>query len=638
MKRFLLPVFLLLLSLHASAKLPHIHSQANTQDFHVYHTDLGMEVNFDTKTVHGTAILSVKRLSKSQIMILDSEKLSIDAISGDVIFSEHMKPKNIKKSVLDEGITIVVPPQEDLKIIIKYHTAVDAPGLVWMSAEQTTSGQPMVFAMNEPIGARSWFPCQDTPAVRQTFTATIKIIADQRDSKEPLLALISGKNNQRVANEDMNYENLISDVAIPSYLFTFAAGRFMYRKQDDKIGYYADNEKTLDDALKGFVNVPRYFEFLNEKLGDNPWKTQDFLFVPPMFGYGGMEIPQLILINAALVEPTGASGYVMAHELAHMWTGNVVTNRKWNGFWLNEAWTTYWELRALRHVHKEAFARGAAFENHEELIAYNHERLNNLDNLAKSKLTTLHKKGLKHNHPEDLMDFSVYPKGSMMLHTIEVIIGTDAFDSYARAYIDAFRFKPIDTESFIDFSVQHLASVAFSQNEWREFFDAWIFHPGEYPKLDHPTLGRVQLPSDQDSQEKLAEYEQLKTKANFGEWNRFHLVALIRKLKADLKINFENAQAEVKLLKECENFVSFVTPMIDVRSQWFQLLIEADLWKEYTKDLTDFLTYIGRGRVIRPIFSTLKNQGHQEYAQQIFERNKERYFPAVSSGIENLFK
>lgn len=434
--------------------------------------------------MHGVAVLSIKRLSNTQVLWLDSEKLIIDDITGDLSDWEHIKP-SAKQSILAEGIKITTHAQEDLKITIQYRTAPNAPGLVWMSAQQTVSGEPMVFAMNEPIGARSWFPCQDTPAVRQTFTADISIIADQRESKEPLLALISGKNNPRLVNKDMSYMGLISDVPIPSYLFTFAAGRFLYRQQDEKIGYYADNEKTLNDALQGFVNVPRYFDFLTEKLGDNPWKTQDFLFVPPMFGYGGMEIPQLILINAALVEKTGASGYVMAHELAHMWTGNVVTNKKWNGFWLNEGWTTYWELRALRHVHGEAFARGAAFENYEELIAYNHERLNNLDKLALSKLTILHKKGLKNNHPEDLMDFSVYPKGSMMLDTIEAIIGTKDFDIYARKYIDAFRFKPIDTESFMKFSINHLASLCFSQNEWREFFKLWIYEAGEFPSINH---------------------------------------------------------------------------------------------------------------------------------------------------------
>lgn len=145
------------------------------------------------------------------------------------------------------------------------------------------------------------------------------------------------------------------------------------------------------------------------------------------------------------------------------------------------------------------------------------------------------------------------------------------------------------------------------------------------------------MPTSKDSEEKLFEFEQFKKKTNFAEWNRFHIVSLIRKLKADLKINFEVAQEEIKWLKSCDQFLSLVVPMIDVYSQWFQLLIEAGLWQDQEKDLNEFLTTFGRGRVIRPIYSTLKNLGHQEYAQKIYQTNKERYFQAVSSAIESLF-
>jgi leukotriene-A4 hydrolase len=615
-----------------SAILDPRHSYANPEAMLVTHTDLKLAIDFDRKVLKGSAQLTVKRIA-GDILWLDAQGLKVSEIVGDdvVSWSAH------KAGRFGEPLAIKTTKNKDtLTITIHYETSPTAPGLVWMNANQTRSGYPFMFAMNEPANFRTMAPGQDTPAVRGTFSADLSI--EKSDQiKEPFMALIAGQNNPKTPNQEMVYKNLRSDVPIPSYLFVLAAGRFKYQSQGDRIGYYADTDKTLEDALVGFKNAPRYLEQLEKYLGDCKWHRQDFLFLPAMFGFGGMENPGLIYINEGLVEKTGASSYVIAHEFTHMKTGNEVTNNGWKGFWLNEGWTTYYEQRLLADIHGKDFGQGAEYEEYLELLAAEKERLAHA-NEPEHQPTRLHKINTKKLHPDDITEFSVYPKGANFLKNIEVIISREKFDIYARNYINHFSLKPIDAKMFVDFSTDELTKL-HPGFDWNRFLKAWIYEPGLHPKPADIGLIKIYQPECTSCGEKMDEYKQYKAKTPFRTWNRFQIAHLLNTIKTNLDTDKKNLH-DLELLLSCQSFTDTIAPNVDIRSLWYQTLVKGGLWHKKQDEIESYLTTFGRGRLIRPLYGELlssKNSDSHQFAKKVFDANKDRYFNQVAGSIQRLF-
>ena len=491
------PLFAFVLSLILSLGAGHSkfkHSYANPEKMLLKNIALDLIIDFDKKVLKGTATLTVKRLQGTQLW-LDTNMLKIKSITGDLKSWEKKPDPEISQKGFGEPLLIETKDQDNLKFLIEYETHPSAPGLVWLDAHQTRSKEPFMFSVNEPIGARSWFPTQDTPAVRSTFRANLKIIANNRLSKKPLMALIAGENNPVQANNSMSYENLQSVLApIPSYLFAIAAGNFIYRNLSDTIGFYADNKQSLDDAMSGLKDTPKYFAELKRLLGDTPWPSQNFLFLSPPQDFAGMENPMLIYFNEKLLDKNGSSNYIAAHELAHMWTGNIVTNKEWNDFWINEAWSTYFEDRLLEAIHGKEYSDANARITYQDLIDGEKKRLASAYELP-SQPTRMHKANAESTHPSELIDFSIYPKGSSMLRHIEKIITREQFDTYAQNYVKDFRFIPITTDMFIKYSVEKLGAIR-PEIKWKAYLRDWIYNPGMKPNASFYNTPEIPIPKE----------------------------------------------------------------------------------------------------------------------------------------------
>ena len=612
--------------------LPPKHSYANFTQMKVMHTHLDLTIDFDKKILHGHATLSVKRQEhySGTTLWLDAQGLTIKSVTGDVVSYKGMStPK------FGEPLRIETKDKDNVTITIDYETSPNAAGLVWLNGNQTRSGMPFMFAMNEPTNYRTMAPGQDTPTVRGTYSANLTI---QKSPliKEPFLALIAGGNNPTKANSEMIYRGLESKVPIPSYLFVLAAGRIEYEQLDPKVGFYADNKETINDALAGFKNATRYLEQLEHYLGTCKWARQDFLFLPAMFGFGGMENPGLIYINEGLVEKTGASAYVIAHELAHMKTGNEVTNKDWKAFWLNEGWTTYYEQRLLGDVHGPEFREGAEYEEYLELIAKEHERLAAGAQEIDGQPTRLHKFDTKNIHPDELLEFSVYPKGANFLKNIEVVIGLDKFDLFAKNYIKDFSLRPINSKLFAKYAEDKLTELHPNFN-WKVFLHEWIYEPGLHPEATKIGVKEIYQPRCNGCDDKVKEFQQHQASTNFDSWNRFHIAYLINDLKK--QTNTQNNQS-IKTLLSCSSFTNKIDPIIDIKSLWYQTLIKAGLWQGQQAELEAFLTRIGRGRIIKPIYAELlstKNSADFAFAKKVFTANKDRYFNQVAGSIQSMF-
>ncbi len=457
------------------------HSFSNPENMLVQNTVLDLTIDFDRQVVGGLATLTVKKIA-GNVLILDASKLAIKSISGDIRSWEKKIDQAASARGLGEALVIHTKDLDNLTIVIDYESAPGAPGLKWLKPESTRSGQPLMFALNEPIGARSWFPCQDTPAVRGTYAANLKVIAHNRVRKEPLIALIAGENNPRESNGAMIYKNLTSTKApIPSYLFVIAAGDFSFREMDKVIGVYADNKQSLEDAMQGLKDAPKYFARLKSVLGDAPWPRQDFLIVPGLDGIDGMENPMLIYFNEDLVDRAGTSRYIAAHELAHMWTSNLATIKEWSSLWINEGLPTYFEDRLLEEVHGKAVGEANARKSYQDLLDAESERLKNPSNNL-TQLTCMQKVDNGATHPMDLVDFAVYPKASSMFHHIEKIISRDTFDKFIREYLKDFRYVPVTVDAFINYGVKKLGEI-YPQLDWASYLRKWIFEPGLKPAM-----------------------------------------------------------------------------------------------------------------------------------------------------------
>jgi len=217
---------------------------------------------------------------------------------------------------------------------IEYNTTPSASALQWLAPNQTSGGEhPFLYSQCQSIHARSIFPCQDTPSVRFTFTAEIEI-------PNPLTVvmgagLVGSRNNE--ATSEFRFD---MPQPIPSYLFAIAAGNIQFRSIGSRCGIYAEPE-LLEAAAWEFAKTEDMLNTAERLFGPYVWDRYDILILPPAFPYGGMENPRLTFLNPMFIIGDRSETIIVTHELAHAWTGNLVTNATWEDFWLNEGWTTY---------------------------------------------------------------------------------------------------------------------------------------------------------------------------------------------------------------------------------------------------------------------------------------------------------
>jgi leukotriene-A4 hydrolase len=537
-------------------------STANHEQIVVRHTDLDLVIDFDRKVLRGTARLNIEKLKKTAELWLNSALLNVKAIRGDLKSWELRAGER----GLGEFLVIKTLNKDNLTITIEYETSPEAPGLIWLNADQTRSGEPMLISMNEPVGARSWFPCQDTPAVRGTYSANLKIIANNRKSKAPLMALISGENNPHQSNASMRYEHLsCRKIPIPSYLFALAAGHFVYAQLSDTIGFYADTRESLDKALVGSKDADRFFATLTEILGPSPWPHQNFLLIPSVINFGGMENPMLIYLNEDLMDERGSMSYILAHELAHMWTGNLVTQQGWDALWLNESWSTYYEDRVLEAVYGKEFANDNAVITFQDLLDGEQTRMASQKEPI-SQPTRMQKQKAKNINPNNFIDFSIYAKGTSMLRTIEDLIGRKRFDRYSQDYLANFHLRPINSKKFIDFSVAKLKALR-ADIDWPLFFHEWIYKPGLHPNTRSIKIAAVNLPDSKSFEDKVREFYEKDNKTDFNRWNHFQILYLLRTLERSRK-NKENINDKITLLGNCPSFLDMVMRYANTRKLW----------------------------------------------------------------------
>ncbi|MFO0359136.1 MAG: M1 family aminopeptidase/hydrolase, partial [Flavobacteriales bacterium] len=327
------------------------HSFSKPNEIRVSHLDWDAEVVFETKTIRAVATYDIQHIAAADQIIFDVKKLNIEKVlvDGQPVNFEIGEEKEFLGSPLKINVK-----SDSKKVAIHYTTSPGAEALLWVDGEK-----PFLFTQSQAILARTWIPCQDSPGLRITYNANVKVRKD-------LLALMSA-DNPTSKNESGIY-SFRMDQKIPSYLIALAVGDIEFKAIGERTGVYAI-PSLIDAAAYEFEDMQKMLEAAEKLYGEYAWGRYDVLVLPPAFPFGGMENPKLTFATPTIIAGDKSLVSLIAHELAHSWSGNLVTNATWNDFWLNEGFTVYFEERIMESVYGRDYSEMLAQLSRQELDA-----------------------------------------------------------------------------------------------------------------------------------------------------------------------------------------------------------------------------------------------------------------------------
>jgi len=417
------------------------HSFAKPQEARVTHVDLDLTADFETRTLHGTASLTLETQANAKQVILDTKALDIegvtDASGGPLKYSLGKGDP-----MMGRPLTIDLP-QGAQKVVVHYRTTKDGTALQWLVPAQTAGKTaPFLFSQGEEINTRTWIPTQDSPAIRQTYSARIVV-------PQALTAVMSadGKltpDGEAVSDDPYDHAfRFTMSKPIAPYLIALAVGDIGFKAEDARTGVYAE-KAMLDKVDYEFADMGKMVDAAEKLYGPYQWGRYDVLVLPPSFPYGGMENPTLTFATPTVITGDRSLVSLVAHELAHSWSGNLVTNATWEDFWLNEGFTVYFENRIMEQVYGKDRADMLKVLGYQELQG----TLKDLDSSGHSNFTELHP-DLKGINPDDYFTDVPYEKGAAFLRMLEAHFGRARFDAYLKGYFHRYAFKSMTTEAFL---------------------------------------------------------------------------------------------------------------------------------------------------------------------------------------------
>ncbi len=588
-----------------------LHSHANPEHVRVRHVDLSLKIDFEKQRIDGSATLHVERTSTdvTQPLILDSRDLRIDAVTTSDNGRDFKPTKfRIDKSdpILGAPLTIELPVKAQ-RVRIDYRTGARASGLQWLGREQTASKKhPFLYTQSQAIHARSWIPLQDSPGIRVTYTARVR-------TPKGLLAVMSAGNTPKVDPEG-NYEFAMKQ-AIPPYLIALAAGDLAFRAVGPRTGVYAE-PGVVEKAAHEFADMEKMVKAVEELYGPYRWDRYDVLVLPPSFPFGGMENPRLTFASPTVLAGDRSLVSLIAHELAHSWSGNLVSNATWRDFWLNEGFTVYLERRIVEKVYGK---KRADMEN----VLGRRSLERELADL-KPQDQVLHI-DLKDRDPEDGLTDVPYEKGALFLKHCEQVVGRERFDAFLKGYFDHFAFQSIRTADFVAYLGKHLIKDD-KELAKKLAVEEWVYKPGIpgiAPKLTAEALTRVEEQAKAWLDGKTMT-KALKTEAwSTQEWLHF-LAEMTEKLE---RKRMKELDDEFRLSRSGNSEVLF---------SWLLLSVKTGYAEAYPR-LETFLTSQGRRKFLRPLYEELvKTPEGKQRALAIYRKARPGYHPIAAATIDPI--
>lgn len=598
-------LILLIVTLATNAQSSDPHSYANFDQVRVAHINLNLDVDFTAKRLHGTAELSLDwQTTTATSLILDTRDLSIYGVSANGTPLDYRLAKSDKN--LGRKLTIEANHQID-KVTILYATSPDASGLQWLTPQQTTDKKhPFLFSQAQAIHARSFIPLQDSPTVRVTYDATIT-------TPKNLVAVMSANNNANAPRNGV-YQFKMPQ-AIPSYLIALAVGDLQFKAIGKDTGVYAE-PSVLDAAVAEFEDTQAMLDLTEKMYGKYPWERYDLLILPSSFPFGGMENPRLSFITPTVIAGDKSLVALIAHELAHSWSGNTVTNSSWRDLWLNEGFTTYLTYRIMENIYGENRFNMEALLGYQDLHA-DLAALTPADQRLAIDLTG--------RDPDDVFSNIPYEKGALFIRELEQQVGRANFDKFLMAYFAHFEFKSIDTETFVEYIKAHLVTpYDLDLNRILQ----WIHKPGlpdNHPVPTSDAFNRVDAASLQWQQGELKAKQLPVSSWTVHQWLHF-----LNNLPQQLSLTQLDELDQAFSLTQSKNN--------EIAHSWLMIAVRHQYHPAYPR-LENYLMTIGRNKLVKPLYRELATtKDGKAFGQRVFEQAKAGYHPLTVKANEGYFQ
>ena len=581
------------------------HTLSNGDSIQLSHLSLDIKVDMTNKQISGDALWTMSNKYHLKELKLDTWDLAIDS----VVVDGRKGAFTLDHAVPFLGSALHIPIADSTKAVaIWYKTGKDAKALQWLDPQQTHDKKyPFLYTQSESIYARSWIPCADGPGIRYTYDARVEV-------PKGLIALMSAENPQQ-PNETGRY-TFKMDNPVPAYLMALAVGDIAFKPIDNRTGVYAERG-MIDKCAWELADIGRMVDSAEQLYGPYRWGRYDVLVLPPGFPIGGMENPRLTFATPSIIAGDRSLVSLISHELAHSWSGNLVTNATWNDFWLNEGFTNYFERRIVEKMLGKSYSDMLWELGYQDLV-------DNVKELGDTSKDTWLKMNLKDRDPDDGFTDIPYEKGSHFLKLIENKVGRPRFDSFLRGYFDGHAFKTMTTEGFLTYLDSALlkgdTALKNSLN-----INAWVYGPGI--PANCPRAGQerfMKVDSARNSFLAGADPRALNTK----EWTTHEWLRFLRNMPETL------TAAQMEQLDGAFSFTDKENS--EIADLWYIMAVRADYSHAYGA-MERFLEHVGRQKFLEPLYGEMmKTPKGTEMAKALYSKYRKNYHPLAQKSLDKI--
>lgn len=590
----------------APKEVTDIHTQSNAGEVSMKHLDLDLTVDFDQKRLSGKATWQIANIAKAKELTLDNNGLHLDSIFVDGAKANY----TLGALVPHLGTAIHIPINDASKeVTIYYRTTDSAVALQWLSPQQTNGRkQPFLYTQSEAIYARSWIPCADGPGIRFTYDARITV-------PKGLMALMSAENPQQLSDSGIYHFRM--DVPVPAYLMALAVGDITFKQVDERTGVYAE-PSMIDKAHYELADMGKMVTTAEGLYGPYRWGRYDVLILPPGFPIGGMENPKLTFATPTIIAGDRSLVNLIAHELAHNWSGNLVTNKTWGDIWMNEGFTVYFERRITEAMTDRSYVDMLWELGYQDLQK-------GITEFGKESKDTWLKLDLKDRDPDEGLSDIPYEKGSLFLRLVEETVGRAPFDAFLKEYFSSHAFKSITTEEFLTYLDEHLLKQHPGAAE-KIGIDQWVYGPGMPANAPRSNSARFKAVNDERSRflQGTAPSALSTGKWTSNEWQYF-----LRGMPDSL------SKGQMASLDAAFHFTG--TGNSEIADLWFIRAVAARYVPAYSA-MDAFLSRVGRQKFLQPLYGKMMETSQPEMAARIYDKYRENYHPLTQAKLDKIVR
>tara|TARA_B100000768_G_scaffold180187_1_gene199528 strand:- start:1284 stop:3140 length:1857 start_codon:yes stop_codon:yes gene_type:complete len=578
------------------------HTLSNYQDLPIIKTHLDLSVNFQERKLKGSVTHEFDKNRKVKILKLDTKYLKIDSI-------QDSNGNNLEYSfgkfdeLLGSPLSINLNPKSNA-VVIFYETTDKSEALDWLVPNQTAGKMyPFMYTQGQSIFTRSWIPIQDSPGIRITYSAKIK-------TPKNMMAVMSAANPQEI--DTNNVYSFKMNQPIPPYLIALAVGNLEFKAIDYRTGVYAE-PSMVEECANELIDMGKMVDSAENLYGAYDWDRYDVIVLPPSFPFGGMENPRLTFATPTIIAGDRSLVSLIAHELAHSWSGNLVTNATWNDFWLNEGFTVYFERRIMESLYGRDYSEMLALLGFQDLQKQ-------IDN-SKPNMQLL-RLNMKGKHPDDAMTDIAYEKGYFFLRMLEENIGRDKMDFFLKNYFQDHKFQTIITEDFLFYLKENLLDDNYKGLN----VEQWVFESG-IPE-NCPKVNSLRFKNAESSVEIFLESgaEELKLKSEV--WSTHEWLHFLKHLPGSLKYD--------QLLDLDNVFNLSNSGNSEILAVWFLQSIKNN-YRPAFENLEKFLMKIGRRKFLQPLYLELsKKEDHKIWAKKVYQKARNNYHYVSFNTIDKI--